>query len=374
MERIYDEVLLEKLTTKKLLIVKGPKYSSKASYLQSLIESFSTVQLFDFNDKKVRAKFESIEENELLQLLECPYILLKEAQSLSSIQRLVEMILFNNAFNCTVVITSSYDPLLMEELVEALKVEDAIVEIYPPLFQEIAKEVGLVNLDQSLHHRLIYGNFPSVLTAEDPKEELNVIMENTIFTRLNPSERMNKKEKLIKVLQFISFHLGENLSYNEIGFYAGLDNETVERYIDLLVKSYVLIKLPSYYTGKRYELKKAHTFYFFDNGIRNAIIQNFNPIDLRIDIAALWKNWLIAERMKWNHFLGREIQYYCWKTNTNQHVDLIEIVDRKMTAYQTLWDKRKKAKFPKSFEMHYTESLRHTINKSTYWAFLSKKQ
>lgn len=374
MKRIYDEKVLEKLISQKILIVKGPKYSEKAKYIQSLIESFSTVAIFDCEDKKIKQKLASIEKEELSLLFDAPYILLKEAQNLQSIQSLVETILFSGSFNCNLVLTSSFDPLLMEDLITALKMEEAIIDIYPMLFQEIANHVGLVQLDQNLQDRLIYGNFSAVLKSEKPEEMLREIIEQMIFTHLNPNERINKKEKLMKVLQYLSFKLGEPLSYHEIGEYATLDNETVERYIHLLTKCYVLIKLPSYYHGNRYEMKKTHLFYFIDNGIRNALTNNFNPIELRIDQAALWKNWLISERIKWNQFLGKKMNYYIWRTNTKQTVDFIEEDETQTMAYQFLWDKRKKAKFPNSFQEHYPNLVRHNINKSTYWTFLTKKK
>lgn len=373
MKRIYDDLLLERLTSKRMVVVKGPKFSGKANYIQSLVESFSSITIWDCEDKKTRKTLNEFDENVLRELIGVPFVLLKEAQSLITIQELIEAILAHTELNCTLVITSSYQPLIMAELMVALKMEDAVIDLYPPLFQEIANKDGLIQLDQTISQRLIYGNYTAVIDSENPEEELNSIIERTIFTHLNPNERINKRNQLFKALQFISFKLGETISYNEIGFYASLDNETVERYIDLLTKAFVLIKLPTYYTGKRYELKKGNVFYFFDNGIRNALIQNLNPVDLRIDVDVLWKNWLISERIKWNYLLNKEITYYCWKTNTKQSVDLIEVKETGLTAYQMLYDKRKKAKFPKSFQEHYPDTVMHTINKSTYWVFLTKK-
>jgi hypothetical protein len=176
------------------------------------------------------------------------------------------------------------------------------------------------------------------------------------------------------MLQFISFSLGEPLSYLAIGEYAGLDNETVERYVELLERAYVLISVPSFYNDNKYELKKTHTFYFLDNGVRNALIRNFNNIDLRIDLDKLWKNWLIAEKIKWNSYLKSPIKYYFWRTHTKQQIDFIEIQDGKIAAYKTLWDKRKKPKFPLSFSTYYPEASLHALNRSTYWGFLSKKK
>lgn len=375
MNRIYDESLIEKLKISKLLIVKGPKHSQKSAYLAGLIEQFSSVRVIDCEDKKIKQAFKTIDVDTLKELFgNEKYVVLKEAQSIELLQQIIELVLFGNHFSNAIILSCSFDPVLVEELIEALRIEDAIVTLYPLLFQELANKSGIVQFEKELENHLIYGNFPQVIHAEHPEEELMSIVEKTIFTHLNPTERINKGGKLRKMLQYISFELGEPLSYNEIGQYAGLDNETVERYVDLLERSYVLIRIPSYYNGNKYELKKTHTFYFLDNGVRNALIKNFNEPDLRIDIDKLWKNWLIAEKIKWNHLLKNNVSYYFWRTHTRQQIDFIEISGDQIFAYKSLWDKRKKPKFPESFKSYYPNASLHALNRSTYWAFLSKKK
>ncbi len=372
--RIYDTSLLEKLKTNKLLLVKGPKHSQKSNYIASLIETFSTVKIINCEDKKIKATLKTFSVDSLKELFgEEKYVILKEAQSIEQLQEILELVLFGGHFTNTVILSCSFDPLMIDELIEALKIEGAIITLYPPLFQELANATGIVQFDKELEKRLIYGNYPQVLESEQPEVELNAIVEKTIFTNLNPSERINKGGKLRKMLQYISFELGNPLSYNAIGDYADLDNETVERYIDLLVRSFVLISIPSFYNDNKYELKKTHTFYFVDNGVRNALIKNFNEPGLRIDIDTLWKNWLISEKIKWNSFLNNNTNYYFWRTHTKQQIDFMEVSGENILAYKTLWDKRKKPKFPASFKAYYPKAATHTLNRSTYWAFLSKK-
>jgi predicted AAA+ superfamily ATPase len=147
----------------------------------------------------------------------------------------------------------------------------------------------------------------------------------------------------------------------------------VERYIDLLEKAFILKKIPSYFNYHRYELKKTHIVYFMDNGFRNAIIKNFHPLDLRNDVDALWKNWLIAERIKWNDFNANTSNYYFWRTHTRLQMDFIEEKAGQIMAYKSIWDKRGKPKFPLSFKKYYPEAGQFALNRSTYWGFLSKK-
>ena len=202
---------------------------------------------------------------------------------------------------------------------------------------------------------------------------MNQLVKDAIFTQLNPNERINKGPKLLKMLQILAFEIGQAISYNDVGLRCGLDNETVERYIELLEKAFLLKKIPCYFNNNTYELKKTHTVYFLDNGIRNAIIKNFHGFDLRNDIDALWKNWLIAERIKWNDYNGLKVNYYFWKTHTKQQMDFIEERAGKLMAYKSLWDKRKKPKFPASFKKYYPEAGLFALNRTTYWGFLSKK-
>jgi hypothetical protein len=199
------------------------------------------------------------------------------------------------------------------------------------------------------------------------------MVQEVIFTNLGVTDRINKGDKLMRMLQIIAFNIGEPVSYNEIGEKCGLDNETVERYVDLLERSFLLIRIPSYYNGHRYELKKSHVIYFLDNGIRNVLISNFNPVFLRNDIDQLWRNWLISERIKWNRLNNRTAEYKFWRTHTRQTMDFIELSEGKASAYKTSWEKKKKMKFPALFTTAYPDVATLTLNRSTYWGFLTKK-
>ena len=168
--------------------------------------------------------------------------------------------------------------------------------------------------------------------------------------------------------------MGNLISYNDIALRCDLDNETVQRYVLLFEKAFILKRIPSYYSGKKYEMKKGVSVYFVDNGIRNALINNFNSMDWRNDATALWRNWLMIEKMKWNASIGRKAEYYTWQSHTKQRVDMIEKVGDQILAYQTSWTKKKKPKFPAGFLKNYPEAATFTLNRSTYWSFLTKKK
>jgi len=213
---------------------------------------------------------------------------------------------------------------------------------------------------------------------EHASAHLTQMVENVIHTQLGAKDRVNKADKLMKMLQILAFQCGEPISYNDIAQRCGVDNETIERYIDLFEKAFLLIRLSSYNNGHRYELKKTHCVYFLDNGIRNALIQNFHRPELRNDLDALWRNYMISERVKWIRMQGLKKEIYFWRTHTRQQMDFLEIGADTFMAYKAdpsifSYATRKKVKIPKSFEECYPKAKSSVLNKNTYWNFLTRK-
>jgi uncharacterized protein len=373
--RILLPKLIDQIRNNKLVLLKGPRRSGKRTIVSAAIDELGLSSChLDLSNKKVRKDLSASSAEELTQKFsETQLIVLHEAQYLENLENLIELVL-SDTIRATMILCCSFKPVLSEELHEAIRMEGLELELLPMTFYELAQHFTLPAEEKNLENRLIYGSYPSVVeTNENAETLLNDLVQEAIFTQLGAGDRINKEDQLIKMLQIISFNIGEPISYNEIGERCGLDNETVERYIDLLEQCDILIKLSTYYNGFRYELKKTHVFYFYDNGIRNTVIRNFNPIDLRNDLDALWKNWLIAERMKWNRSNGKKKTYLFWRTHTRQTIDFIEFSELGMHAYKSSWEKRKKIKFPKQFTDSYPTISTHTLNRSTYWGFLSKK-
>lgn len=373
-QRQLEEKVKQHIANNKILVLLGPKSVGKKLLIEQVISSPTEILHLDANEKKTKKALENPTEKSLKSIFEnYKYVVIQDAQYLIDLQTIIEEILFKD-YPVNLILNCSFEPILDEVLREVLQMQGLELRLYPLLFHELANQHGIVEFDKNISQRLIYGNYPQVIENPVNAEDfLHNLLENAIFTNLSPNERINKGAKLLKMLQALAFQIGEPISYNEIGFRAGLDNETVERYIDLLEKAFILIKIPSFYNGNKYELKKTHCVYFVDNGIRNAIIKNFNEIDLRNDVDMLWKNWLIAERIKWNQQQENDCQYSFWRTHTKQQMDFIEVQNGKISAYKSIWDKRKKPKFPASFKIFYPEASIHALNRATYWGFLSKK-
>lgn len=369
--RFQQEVIKEKLKTNKLLLVQGPRKAGKKTVVLNAINELSTSRtVLNCTDKSTKKQ---LKDTTSIQLIQEKIIVFYEAQYLDNLGAILEAILMGE-ISATVVIICSYVPSINKDLLEAIRQGELEINVRPPSFFESAQHFGLPNEETLLEERLIYGSYPTVITdIENAEEHLKTVVEDAIFTNLKAGERINKKEDLMKVLQYLAFHLGEHLSYNEIAIHSGIDNETAERYIKLLVDAFVLIRLNSFHNGHRYELKKSHTFYFADNGIRNAIIRNFNPTTLRNDMPQLWQNYVIAERIKWIKMNDLLNEVYFWRTSTKQELNFIEIKEGQLFAYKSDWEKRKKMKYPTSFVNAYPTAKLGTINRSTYWSFLTKK-
>jgi predicted AAA+ superfamily ATPase len=373
--RIQFTQLKENIASNKLVLLTGPRQVGKRTAVQQALSDLSQVAVeFDASNKKVKKLFEIVNvKNLTINFNGSKFVVIHEAQYLENLQDMIELVL-SGEINSTLILCCSYEPMIDEVLREVLQMQGLELTLLPTTFYELAQKNSLPEEEKLLEQRLIYGNYPAVTEdLENAELSLREMVQEVIFTNLGVSDRINKGDKLVRMLQIISFNIGEPISYNEIAEKCGLDNETVERYVDLLVRSFILLRIPTYYNGHRYELKKTHVIYFVDNGIRNVLISNFNPMFLRNDIDQLWRNWLISERIKWNRLNGKTAEYKFWRTHTRQSMDFIEIDGQKIAAYKSSWEKKKKVKFPAAFTEAYPTISTHTLNRSTYWGFLTKK-
>src|SRR5690606_30176540 len=167
------------------------------------------------------------------------------------------------------------------------------------------------------------------------------------------SESIQKLDKLIKLLQALAYQVGSQVSYHELGQICELSSKTIEKYVDLLEKTYVIFKLGSFSRNLRNELKSSKKIYFFDNGIRNALIANFKQVESRHDIGALWENFMISERIKYLHYSGKWVNYWYWRTRDQKEIDFVEESDGEINAYEFKWNPKAKVQYPKLFLKNY---------------------
>lgn len=225
---------------------------------------------------------------------------------------------------------------------------------------------------QYLEARLIYGSYPDVITHPDEaKDLLRELTDSYLYKDILEMEEVRKPTVLQKILVALALQLGSEVSFNEVARTVGSDPKTVERYIDLLEKCYVLYSLPGLSRNLRNELKKTRKIFFYDTGIRNAVLQNYAPVSLRNDMEALWENFFIMERIKHNAYKGRHVNYYFWRTPTQQEIDLIEESDGEFSIFEMKWHPSKATmKFPQSFMESYHPKEAVVVTPENYLEFL----
>jgi uncharacterized protein len=225
-----------------------------------------------------------------------------------------------------------------------------------------------------LKHRLVYGSYPEVVNNEGNEiEVLKLLSDSFLYRDLLMLENIKKPEKLVKLLQALAYQVGSEVSYNELGNLIGLDSKTVESYIQLLEKSFVVFRLPSFSRNLRNELKASKKIYFYDNGIRNALISSFQLLEGRQDIGALWENYLVAERKKKNHYTQFYGNAYFWRTKDKQEVDYLEEKDGELDAFEFKWKEKRNHRITKAFMNAYPSSNAAIIHPDNYSSFLTYK-
>lgn len=374
-ERQQKAQAIRALQEGKILLVQGPKGIGKTDFVVEALRSFTdSFTLLERNDFRELNSGENVKDELIKSAKGTDFLVLKNAEYLLHLPTILELALADDELP-KIVLICSFQPNIDELLLEALKEAELYIEISPFSFYELAQFKGMGTLEKELEDRLVFGSYPAVIADQDQAENiLNELVDQILVTQLGANDRINKKKQLIAVLKTLAFEMGEIISYNDIGLRCDLDNETVERYIDLFEKANLLYRISSYYGGNKYEMKKGVSVYFADNGIRNALINNFNSMEWRNDATQLWRNWLFVEKIKWNQNLGKKVDYYTWRTHTKQSVDCLEVENGNMRAYQTSWTKKKNVRFPAGFLKNYPEAETFQLNRSTYWGFLSRKK
>lgn len=293
-------------------------------------------------------------------------LIIDEAQKVDNIGLTLKL-LVDNFKEVQVIASGSSAFELRNRLNEPLTGRKWEYRLYPISSNEIIQTKGLIEEQKLLENRLIYGSYPEIINhPESAKHNLNELTQSYLYKDILSFGNIRKPQLAEKLLQALAFQIGSEVSINELSRTLQADNKTIENYIDLLEKCYVIFQLSGLSRNLRSELKKSRKIYFYDNGVRNAVIQQYAPLQLRNDAGALWENFFIAERKKRNHYRGHYCNSYFWRTNQQQEIDLIEECDGKMIAFEMKWNATAKAHFPKSFIEAYNVDDTVVVTPSNY--------
>ena len=364
-ERVIKGMICSKLGTGKAIILMGARQTGKTTLLRELFSNESDVLWLNGDESDVRDMFDNITSTRLKAIIGSKkVVVIDEAQRIEDIGLKLKLIT-DNIPDVQLVATGSSSFDLANKVNEPLTGRKWEYKMYPISFAEMVNHHGLLEEKRLLPHRLIYGYYPDVVTSQGvEKEILKQLSDSYLYKDILMWEQIKKPDKLLKLLQALAFQVGSQVSYNELAQTCGLDSKTVEKYILLLEQIFVIFRLGSFSRNMRNELKSSRKIFFYDNGIRNALIANFALPESRTDMGALWENFLISERIKNNHYQGRWCNSWFWRTTKQQEIDYIEEENGNISAFEFKWNEKAKAKVPTSFIESYSSSFKviHTGN------------
>lgn len=358
----------------KVLIIYGARQVGKTTLLKQFLgQTDLNYQSYTGDDISFAADFAKCELRLIEQLVSnIDLLVIDEAQKIENIGTALKLVVdhFPDKY---VIVTGSSSFDLANSTEEPLTGRKNVVTLYPISIKELGKNSTPYELDKQIEQLMIYGSYPEVVTLSDngaKGDRITEIKNSYLIKDILEFQRLKRPNVILDLLKLIAFQIGSQVSTVELGKQLGLDKKTVQRYLDLLQKSFVLISLGGFSRNLRKEVSKMNMYYFMDLGIRNAVIANFNSPDMRNDMGQLWENFLFVERMKRNAFAGHKANYYYWRTYDHKEIDLIEESGGKLRGYEFKWNPNQKVKAPKEWLRTYENAKFKVISRNNYREFI----
>ena len=373
--RALQKQIEMRMKPQKVMLVFGPRRVGKTFLLKQIVQSFSGRSLvLNGEDADSAALLEPVSIANYRHVLQSVELLaIDEAQHIPDIGRKLKLIV-DEIPGIRVIASGSSSFDLKNQAGEPLVGRSTQFTLLPFSQQEIATVESPIETKRNLEIRQLYGSYPDVVALEsfeEKKEYLMDIVESYLLKDILAVDGIKNSAKIHDLLRLVAYQMGDELSYEEVGKQLGISKNTVERYLDLLQKVFVLYRLGGYSKNLRKEVTKSSKWYFTDNGVRNAVIRNFEPLSRRTDIdrGALWENYIITERLKRNYNNRLLLDFYFWRTYDKQEIDLLEIGSGVMNAFEMKAGK-KSPSAPKAFADAYPEAQFTAINIDNYWEYI----
>jgi len=373
--RSIKENIKTKLNRGKAIIIVGPRQVGKTTLIKDLIKNEDFL-FFDGDDPSTRTLLDTPNTDQIRSLLQNKKtVFIDEAQRINNIGLTVKIII-DQFQEVQVWISGSSSFFIYDEFNESLTGRKWEYKLLPISWEEFENHVGFLSAEKQLEERLVYGMYPDVINNQGEETQiLKDLVNSYLYKDILAYGGVKKPEVLDKLVKALALQVGSEVNYNELSQLVGIDRNTVEKYISILEKGYVIFKLPSFSRNLRNEIKKGKKIYFYDNGIRNAIIGSMNKIQLRTDVGALWENFLVAERLKQIEYKMMLANSYFWRTSQQQEIDYIEEISQELQAFEFKWNPNKKAKISKTFIHNYNAET-FIINRENFreFVFVRNKQ
>ena len=357
-KRAYN---LEKYIQKnRVLIIYGARRVGKTTLLKEFLNNTSLKYKLDTGENiRLQELFYNRDIKSILQYLEGYEIFaIDEAQYIKNIGDILKIIV-DYSENISVIATGSSSFELSGQIGEPITGRKRTLLLYPFSIKELNNIYNRFELKENIEDFLIYGTYPEVVTSKKREEKIEILDElvnSYLLKDILAFEKVRAASTLLNLLRLIAFQIGQLVSLNELATQLKIDVKTVQKYLDLLEKTFVIKKIEGFSGNMRKVVTSKSKYYFIDNGIRNAVISNFNSMNLRNDIGMLWENFFVMERIKkLTYDRIMPVSFHFWRTYDGQEIDLIEIIDGKITAYEIKWNK-KKIKIPKKWKENFSDS------------------
>ena len=372
--RIIIQRIKEVLFKGKTIMLFGPRQSGKTTLLEMLTGDIrEKVLLLDCDEPDIRKELTDVTSTQLMHRFgDARVVMIDEAQRIKNIGITLKLI-HDKIKGVQLIVTGSSSLELTGETSEALTGRKYEFLLLPLSTAEMIGHTDETTEKRLLEQRLLYGLYPGVVN--EPGKERKILTNLTgsyLYKDIFTFQDIRKPEIIESLLEALALQAGNEVSYHELAITLGIDQLTVRRYIDLLEKAFVVFRLRSFSRNVRNEIRKSRKIYFYDNGVRNALISNFSQINLRTDKGSLWENFLVSERLKLLNNLQIDAKRYFWRTAQQQEVDYIEERDGQLSAYEFKWTEKKMNKLPSTFLKAYPDALTSFVNSSNYLDFVNE--
>lgn len=362
--RLAEKLIINDCFKGKAIILLGARQVGKSTLLRNLFkDQLKNMLWLDAENGDVISLFNNATSTRLKQLSNnYRIVIIDEAQKISTIGNVLKLFT-DHIPEVQVIATGSSSFELKNKTNEPLTGRKWEHYLFPFSFKEMVDHTNLLEEKRSLHHRLVYGSYPEIVTATDNIERrLKLLTDSYLYKDVLMWSGIKKPEKIIDLLKALAYLVGHEVNYNELSNKLDLKNETVENYINILEQTFVIFKLPSYSTNQRKELRKGKKIYFFDCGLRNALINDFRPAETRQDIGQLFENYVVSELWKKNSYENNFGKFYFWRTADQQEIDVIIEKNNTLHTYEIKWNSEKRVRLSKTFSNVYPNNTFAVIN------------
>ena len=335
-KRTIQEKIEDKLFKGKVIILYGPRQVGKTTIVKEIQnKNISNSIYFNSDEPDIREKFENKTSTFLKELIgNKKIVIIDEAQRVKDIGITLKLII-DNFKGIQVIATGSSSFDLANKTAEPLTGRKYEFYLYPLSVEELNPEKNKIEIDRTIENRMIYGLYPEVIIkSAEAEENIKLIAKSYLYKDILQYQNIKNPNILEKLLQSLALQVGNEVSYNELSNFLDIDKKTIANYIEILKKAFVIFELKPFSRNLRNELRKLRKIYFFDNGVRNALINNFNSLDRRNDAGQLWENFIISERVKINSNHGNDCNMYFWRTHDKKEIDYLEEKNGKLYGYE----------------------------------------